>query len=182
MSQSSVAFASSKQPPPFVMKIKGTFLATFGLACVSTKYSSTGPALGIGVPPRTRTPSMSKAMANGTTGGVEEDRERRLLRTRVLRLLEKDEEDRVVLGLAAAAAVDRRRSSMVGEGVQVQHRWAGLSTCAMEHWVWKKMVSMWLLRRLRSPSRRLPPGPRSWLGGVAPSQSIPAVLELSSGA
>lgn len=124
MSQSSVAFASSKQPPPFVMKIKGTFLATSALACVSTKYSSTGPALGIGVPPRTRTPSMSKATANGTTGdalagGVEEDRERRLPRTRVLRLLEKDEEDRMVLGLAAAAAVDWRRSSMVGEGVQV---------------------------------------------------------------
>ena len=162
-SQSSVAFASSKQPPPFVMKIKGTFLATFGLACVSTKYFSTGPAPGIGVPPRTRTPSMSKAMANGTTGdalagGVEEeDKERRLLRARALRLLQ-EEKDRAVLGLAAAAAVDRRRSSMVGEGVQVQHRWAAACRVQWNIGVRREVVSMWLLRRLRSPSRRCPPG------------------------
>lgn len=66
-SQISVALLSSKHPPPFVMKMKGTRLATFGLACDSTRYSNTGPAPGMGVPPRTSTPSMSNAMANGTT-------------------------------------------------------------------------------------------------------------------
>lgn len=77
---------------------------------------------------------MSKAIAKGTTGAAaaaggveEEDRERRgpgRARTKALRLLEEEKEDRVALVPAAeAAAVDMGRSSMVGVGVQVQQRW-----------------------------------------------------------
>lgn len=119
------------------------------------------------MPPRTRTPSMSKAIANGTTLAAEvEDREQRLERARALCLLYK-EEDTMVLALAAAAAVDIRRSSMMG----TRCRWDGLSL-QCERAMGVRVFRLFGIRVCL----------RSWLGNVGPLRLIPAVFDISPGA
>ena len=75
--------------------------------------------------------------------------------------------DTVVLALATAAAVDKRRTSMMGTGC----RWDGLSLPC------EQAMGVGVFRLLRILGC-----PRSWLGSVGPLRLIPAVFDISPGA